>query len=322
MLEELGRVRAVALDKTGTLTHGRLEVTSVLVSEGSEADLLRLAGAVERHSEHPLGRAIVRESWERRKLAPAEATDVQAVTATGIEGSVEGTRVAVLKPSAAHARATIPADAEEWQREAEKSGSSVVAVLAGERFRGFIAMSDTLRPESRTLVRELKRAGVEHVIMLTGDNPGTAAVIAKQAGIDEFHGGVLPEDKVRHLEELRRRYGRIAMIGDGINDAPALAAASVGIAMGTGGSDAAIAAADVALVADDLSTLEHAFLLGKRTRRIILQNLTVSMLIVVALVAGTLGAQLSMFGAVVGHEGSEVLIILNGLRVVLGRSTS
>lgn len=164
---------------------------------------------------------------------------------------------------------------------------------------------------------ELRRAGVEHVVMLTGDNPGTAEAIAKQVGIAEFHGGLLPEDKVSRVEALRSQYGRIVMVGDGINDPPALAAATVGIAMGARGSDAALAAADVALMGDDLSKIAEVIRGGRKARRIILQNIAMSGAIVVVLVAGTLLGELGMFGAVVGHEGSEVFIILNGLRAAL-----
>lgn len=192
-------------------------------------------------------------------------------------------------------------------------------VVASEegRLLGILSVADTVRPEAKVLVESLKKAGIVRLVMLTGDNEGTARAIAAQVGIDEFHGGMLPEDKVKMIAEIRRKYGEVAMVGDGINDAPALAEASIGIAMGVRGSDAALAAADVALMADDLSKLQYAVELGRRSRRVIFENIGLSIAIVAVLVIGTFGADWSMLTAVLGHEGSEVLIILNGLRVAL-----
>lgn len=319
VLEALGRTRAIALDKTGTLTHGRPEVTDTLALEGDESSLLRTAAAVEQFSEHPLGRAIVESARARGETVPG-ARHFAALTAAGVTAEVEGAQVAVLKPEAAKARGLqVPQDAAGWQAEMQAAGRSVVMVLRGEHLLGLIALADTVRPEAPGLLANLRAAGVEHVVMLTGDNPGTANAIAAQTGLTEVMAGLLPEQKVAHVSALRAKYGGVVMVGDGINDAPALAAASVGIAMGTGGSDAALAAADVALVGDDLSKLHEVILLGRRARRVILQNIAAALLIVVVLVAGTFLADLSMFAAVVGHEGSEVLIILNGMRLALRR---
>jgi heavy metal translocating P-type ATPase len=319
VLETLGRTRAMALDKTGTLTHGRPEVTDTLALDGDESSLLRTAAAVEQFSEHPLGRAIVEAARARGETLPG-ARHFSAVTGAGVTAEVEGAQVAVLKPEAARARGLqVPQAAEAWQAEMQAAGRSVVMVLSGERLLGLVALGDTVRPEAPGLLNSLRAAGVEHVVMLTGDNLGTAKAIAAQTGITEVIAGLLPEQKVAHVSALRAKYGDVVMVGDGINDAPALAAASVGIAMGTGGSDAALAAADVALVGDDLSKLHEVILLGRRARRVILQNITAALVIVGVLVAGTFLADLSMFAAVVGHEGSEVFIILNGMRVALRR---
>ena len=317
ILEVLGRVRAVALDKTGTLTSGRPAVMGVHALGLPEVELLKLAAAVEHYSEHPLAEAIVRYAREKALSLPS-ATGFQAVTAAGAEATVGGRRIWVLKPTAAQERAgPLPAAATAWLEEAVGRAQTVVVVGADSNNLGLIALADRIRPEAVGLISSLHKVGVSHVVMLTGDNPATARSIASQVGIDEFHGALLPEDKVAKVQELKDRFESVAMIGDGINDAPALAAASVGVAMGTGGSDAALAAADVALIGDDLSKLEYTFRLGRRSASVIRQNIVVSMLIVVALVAGTFLADLSMFAAVVGHEGSEVLIILNGLRVAL-----
>ena len=317
ILEVLGRVRAVALDKTGTLTIGRPSVVGVYGIGQPEDDVLRLAAAVEHYSEHPLAEAIVRHAREKAMSLPP-ASGFQAVTAAGAEATVDGQRVWVLKPSAAEERAgALPREAGQWLQQALKRAHTVVVAGTDARAVGLIALADRVRPEAIGLIASLHKVGVRHVVMLTGDNPATAQSIAEQAGIDEFHGALLPEEKVAKVVELRKRFETVAMVGDGINDAPALAAASVGVAMGTGGSDAALAAADVALIGDDLSKLDYTFRLGRRSARVIRQNIVVSLLIVVALVAGTFLADLSMFAAVVGHEGSEVLIILNGLRVAL-----
>ncbi len=317
VVEALGRVRAVALDKTGTLTFGRPEVTAVHATNGDEQAVLRLAAAVEHFSEHPLAAAIT-QAARKRGLSIPPATDFRAITAAGVRGQVEGKWVAVLKPSAAQAEGLVMEDAEAtWHLTAQEQGQTVLAVLLDRELFGLISVADTIRPESAELVRSLKAAGVQQVLMLTGDNQGTARAIAARVGIEEFYAGLLPQDKVAQIQALRAKYGDVAMVGDGINDAPALAAATVGIAMGTRGSDAALAAADVALMADDLSKLRYAFELGRRSQRIIVQNITLSAIIVVGLVVGTFAADLSMFSAVLSHEGSEVLIILNGLRAAL-----
>lgn len=315
VLEALASVRAIALDKTGTLTHGVPVLTGIHAPGGSEEALLGKSAAVERFSEHPIGKAVTRAALGR-KLDVPPVKDFRAITAAGVEGVVDGRRVAVLKPSAAESRGVaLPADAKVWERDAEGAGRSVVVVVEDGAFVGLLAVADTLRPEAPSFVRELRSRGLEHAVILTGDNPGTAKAIAAQAGIEEVHAALLPEDKVSWVTALREKYGSVAMVGDGVNDAPALAVANVGIAMGAKGSDAAIAASDVALLADDLSKLSYVLGLARRSRRVILQNLSMSVLIVAALVVGTLIGEFGMLTAVLGHEGSEVLIILNGLRV-------
>lgn len=317
VLEVLGRVKAVALDKTGTITHGKPEVTAIRAIGVSDSEVLRLAAAIEHFSEHPLAEAIVRAA-NARKLERPPATDFRALTAAGVTGIVEGRTVTVLKPEAAVEQGVVfDADADAWRRAAQERGETAVAMAVDSKAVGLLSLADTIRPQAAALVASLKRAGVEHIVMLTGDNPGTAKSIAGQVGIEEFYGGLLPDDKVTKVKELLAKYGSVAMVGDGINDAPALATASVGIAMGVAGSDAALAAADVALMADDLLKLEYAVKLGRRSTRIIAQNIGVSLVIVAVLVTGVFAVGLSMFAAVVGHEGSEVLIILNGLRAAL-----
>ncbi len=317
VIEALGRVKAVALDKTGTLTYGVPVLVGVYAPGIDENALLQKVAAVEQYSEHPIGKALVRAARERKLEIPA-AEAFRAIMAAGVEGTVGGRRISVLKPAAARARsAALFAEAEFWEKAAEAAGRSVVVVLDEGAVAGLLAVADTLRPEAPEFVRLLRKSGIAHVVMLTGDNVGTARAIGEQSGVDEVHAGLLPEDKVRLVEELRSKYGAVAMVGDGVNDAPALAAATVGIAMGAKGSDAAIAAADVALMADDLPKLAWAIGLGRRSRRVILENISFAIFLVAVLVAGTLLGQFGMLTAVLGHEGSEVLIILNGLRVAL-----
>lgn len=317
VLEALGKVKAIALDKTGTITQGKPQVTDIRTSGMLESELLRLAAAVERLSEHPLAGAVVRAATERGMELPS-ASEFKALTAAGVTAIVEGRSVSVLKPSAAARQGfVLGQEHEDWRRNAEAEGKSVVVVAVDGSAQGLLALADTIRPHAASLVKSLKSAGIEHIVMLTGDNAATAKAIAEQVGISEFYGGLLPEDKVSRLQELLAKYGGVAMVGDGINDAPALATATVGIAMGTAGSDAALAAADVALMADDLTKLDYAVKLGRRSTRIVAQNMALSLAIVAALVLGVFALDLSMFAAVIGHEGSEVLIILNGLRAAL-----
>jgi len=314
VLEGLARVRVVALDKTGTITRGEPTLDGILVLGVSEDDALQVAASVEHYSEHPLARAIVGAADERG-LARLPVTDFRAITAAGVAGMHEGGEIAVWKPSAAIDRGVpLDDDARAWWTAQQSRGASVVVVVRDGKAIGLLALADTVRPQAAQMIADLRSAGVERIVMLTGDNEGTAKAIAERVGIDAYFAALLPEDKVAKVHELRRTHGAVAMVGDGINDAPALAAADVGIAMGVAGSDAALAAADVALMADDLHKLRDALQLGRRTRRLIAQNIALALLIVVALVIGVFAGELSMFAAVVGHEGSEVLIILNGLR--------
>jgi Cd2+/Zn2+-exporting ATPase len=313
-LEALGRARVVSLDKTGTLTLGRPVVKDMLCLQGEEESLLRWASAVEHLSEHPLARAIVAAAAEHGIEVPA-ADDFSATTASGVRGTVEGKVVMVLKPAAVQAQGVeIRSEVDTWRSEAEAEGRTVVMVVVEGQLWGLIALADAVRPQARGLVKALRAAGIDHVVMLTGDNPRAAAAVAAELGIKEYFAGLVPEEKVARIRDLRARFGDVMMVGDGINDAPALAAASVGVAMGTAGSDAALASADVALMGDNLALLEYAVRLGGRSSRIIRQGIGLSLAIVVGLLAGVFSAQIDMLLAVLVHEGSEVLIIGNGLR--------
>ena len=314
-LEELGRLRAVAMDKTGTLTRGQPKVVDVRPTGGrSVGEVLAVAAAVERRSEHPLARAVVAAADERGVDAPG-ADGLEATTGGGAHATVKGTRHAIGSPAfiegQGHDLAAVAADVETL----EAQGNTVI-VLADERnVLGVLAIADTVRDQSARAVAELHQLGVEHVVMLTGDNPRTAQAIAGQVGIDEVGASLSPEDKARYVQRLIERYDHVAMVGDGINDAPPLATASVGIAMGTAGSDIAIETADVALMADDLDKLTEALRVGQRTRRVVRQNLVLSFVILSILVPGALIGLIGLPLAVLAHELSELAVILNGTRM-------
>ncbi len=313
-LENLGRVRIVAFDKTGTLTQGVPEVTDVIPAQSSvETKVLEIAASVERLSEHPLGEAIVRRAHERGLVVEA-ATGCRALTGRGMEAQLDGEVVVVGSPALFHERQivldTVQGDIERLQVE----GKTVVAVAKNSLLLGVLGLRDRIRPKAKESIRALHGAGVE-VAMLTGDNERTARAIAEELGIDHFHADLKPEDKVRYVQRMEREVGPLAMVGDGINDAPALAAATVGIAMGVAGTDVAIETADVALMSDDLQKVVYAIRLGRVVRSISLQNIVFSLLVLSVLVPSALLGAITVVIAVAAHEVSELLAVANGLRV-------
>ena len=316
-IEAIGRVRTVVFDKTGTLTTGLPEVTGIVALEGTEDAILAAAAAVESWTDHPLGRAIVREA-EKRGVPFSAGAEHQSLPGQGASANVLGVTWRVGKPALFEDVAQGLLEAR-WRLESE--GKTVV-VVGDARPRGLIAMRDTIRGESREAVARLRALGVEHIVMLTGDSEPTALAVAREVGIDEVHAGLLPDGKVRVVEELVRRHGHVAMVGDGVNDSPALAAATVGIAMGTAGTDVALDTADVVLTADDLTKLAYAIGLGRRTLAVVKQNLVLALAVIVSLVAADLLGRINLPTGVVGHEGSTLLVTLNGLRLLRrGRST-
>jgi len=323
-LENLGRVRAVALDKTGTLTRGRPAVTGVTLAPDTSCspdELLTLAAAVEQSSRHPLARAIVDEA-KARGLTPASVDQVEQVPAQGMVATVDGRSVRVGKPSWAFGEESVPGAAaatedtsSAWIRRAG-ANRSVVAVAVDGRPAGLVALADEPRASATTAVRRLRHLGITRVIMLTGDNQSVANTIARAVGIDEVHAALLPQDKSRLIINLQSQAGPIAMVGDGVNDAPAMALASVGVAMGGAATDVALEAADVAILGDDLLRLPDAIGLSRASRRITAQNLFIA-LGVIALVAPLAAAGVTPLGlAVLLHEGSTVVVVLNALRLL------
>ena len=315
-LENLARVRVVALDKTGTLTLGRPQVTDIVPLNGhGERDILTSAAALERRSQHPLARAVL-ERAENDGIEPQEATDFTTLTGAGAQGRVGYEMLYVGSP---HLFSELGADFDGAQPRIEalqREGKTVVLVGTEMALHGLIAIADPLRPEAREAIAGLKRAGIHKVIMLTGDNRLAAEAIARQAGIDKVFAELKPEDKTRKVEVLTKQYGQVAMVGDGVNDAPALAAAHVGIAMGAAGTDVALETADVALMGDDLSRLPYLIRFSRRNWSIIRQNLALSVLVIGSLIVGAVSGVFSLPMAVIAHEVSEFVVIASGLRML------
>nr|SPS05988.1 putative heavy metal-transporting ATPase [Candidatus Nitrotoga fabula] len=315
-LENLAKVRVIALDKTGTLTMGRPQVTQLIPLNAHKAEhLLAVAAALESRSQHPLARAVSEHATALGVDAlPVE--DFQSLTGMGAKGRVQGGEWFIGSPKLfrEHGTPLETVDAEIARLQGE--GNTVVIVGTATHAVGLLAIADPLRPGAAAAVAGLKQAGIERIVMLTGDNTAAAKAIALQAGIDEVHAELSPEDKTRVVAELQQRYGHVAMVGDGVNDAPALAAAEVGIAMGAAGTDVALETADMALMGDDLSRLAYAVTLSRRNRRVIQQNLGLSAVVIGGLVIGAIAGVFTLPMAVLAHEISEFVVIASGLRML------
>ena len=316
-LEHLAAIRAVAFDKTGTITHGQPAVTDVVALDGDEHGLLALAAGIERFSEHPLARAVVTR---------ARALGIQPTAAHGFEALVGAGATAVVGAMTWHvgspelfAELGVNLDHVRHRLNGlQEEGKTVVLVGNRDGVRGAMALQDPIRPEAQEVVASLLGAGL-HLVMLTGDNERTARAVARAVGIERVLPHLKPEDKARAIERIEHEAGAVLMVGDGINDAPALAVATCGVAMGVIGSDAAIEAADVALMSDDLTKILEALQRGRRARRISRQNIAFSLVVLAALLPAALAGALSVAVAVLAHELSELLAVANGLRV--GRPT-
>lgn len=321
-LEALGKLRALAVDKTGTITAGQPRVREIISRSAlTEGEILLRAGAIDAHSEHPIARAIVAEA-RARGLTWTEATDYQAVTGRGAKAVFEGHLHFVGNHRYTHELSLCTADLESALAAIESRGLSLSVVghaphdnCAGE-ILGILAIGDTLRPEVPAALAELRKLGVDPVVMLSGDNQRTADAIAKEAGLTEAHGDLLPEDKVTQIRRLLAAHGSVGMIGDGVNDAPALALATVGIAMGAIGSDTAIETADVALMKDDLGKLVEAIALGRRTLRIIQFNIGFAVLVKAVFLVLALTGHTSLWLAILADTGATLLVIANALRLL------
>ena len=319
-VEAPATIRAIALDKTGTLTGGRPAVVAVLPHSGhSEQELLAIAAGLETHSDHPLAHAVLVHA-ERTAVAPARVTDFTILPGKGATGQIDGVPYWLGSHRyLEERRQESPAVHAELEQLAS-TGRSVVVVGNADHVCGMIALADAVRPATRDAIARLRALGVRHIVMLTGDNRPTAEAVARDAGITEVMAELLPADKVKAVESLSDKYGAVAMIGDGVNDAPAMARATLGIAMGAAGSDAAIETADVALMSDDLAKVPWLIQHSRRTLAIIRQNIAVSLGVKAVFVVLTLFGAASLWAAIASDMGVSLLVIANALRLLKIRS--
>lgn len=319
-LEDLGSLNAVAFDKTGTLTEGKPKLTNVIPFSGVDKDeLLSVAVAVERLSDHPLAGAIVKDGEKLLKEYSIPAAEkLEALTARGIRAEVKGKKVHIgnRRLFKELTGAQIPDELNQQMSTLEAEGHTAMIVHRNNQYLGIISVMDVAREEAARTLKALKEIGINRMIMLTGDNQEVANAVAKSIGITDPLGNLLPEDKVAAIEKLKAEEGRVAMVGDGVNDAPAMAKSTVGIAMGAAGSDVALETADIALMADRLDNLPFAIALSRKTKGIIKQNLWVSLGIVALLIPATIFGVANIGAAVAIHEGSTLLVVGNALRLL------
>lgn len=313
-LENLGRVKVVCFDKTGTLTTGVPVVTDVVPANGFQPeDVLSLAAAAEAASEHPLGKAIVAHAVAT-SLEVGKVEDFEALIGSGVRGRLDGRTILIGKPAMVSAEQIHLGPLNEEVTRLEHQGKTLVALAVDARTAGVIALADEVRPQAQTAIATLHSRNISQVVMLTGDNPVSSRAVGELLDMDQVLAGLSPEDKITNVRRLQNEVGPVAMVGDGINDAPALAAATVGIAMGAAGTDAAVEAADVALLGDDLALIPSVVSLGRRVRTISIQNIAFSIVLLTVLVpAAVLGAT-TVAVAVTVHEVAEILAVANGLR--------
>jgi len=316
-LEAAAGLKAVLFDKTGTLTIGRPQVTDVVVLNSAKGELLSLAAAIESRSEHPLAEAIMRKAKEEVLLVP-EVAEFESVTGLGATARVNG-NLYYIGSRRLFQKLSVPmAEAERELGRLENEGKTAILLGSEEGIMGVIAVADQLRSEAAEAVKGLRKAGIRHVVMLTGDNKGTARAIAEQVGVDEYHAELLPDDKVELVKQLKLKYGKVAMVGDGVNDAPAMATADVGIAMGAAGTDVAMETGDLALMSDDLSKISYALQLSQKSVANIKQNIAAALVIVAFLIPAALVGWIDLVPGLLINESGMLIVIANGLRLLRG----
>ncbi len=315
-LEQAATIKAIAFDKTGTLTIGRPQVTDVIpLGNYSRDEILALAASLESRSEHPLGEAIVRKARED-DIAFVPAEGFEALIGRGAKGRVGGEFFYIGGSRLFLERNMTLNSIQLRLSDLESQGKSTMLLSDRQYLIGVIAVGDQLRFEASEAIKQLKQIGIRQAAMLTGDNEGTAKAVAEEAGVDIYFARLLPEDKVQKVQDLRKIYGGIAMVGDGINDAPAMAVADLGIAMGAAGTDVALETADIALMSDDLAKLPVVFNLSRRTVRNIRQNIAISLAIIAFLVPAALVGWIGMVPGLLINEAGGLAVIANGLRLL------
>ncbi|MBI1803399.1 MAG: cadmium-translocating P-type ATPase [Ignavibacteriae bacterium] len=317
-LEEIGRVNAIAFDKTGTLTYGRPRVTDIVPLDSlSQTDILRLTAAVEAKSEHHIAGAILQRAYEQHlRVDNVSCQNFETLTGRGVKATVNGVAYFLGSHALIEEQGICSPRVEEALCRLEDEGKTTIVLGSDEGPLGIIAIADEVRSESKEIVEQLHAEGIQRVIMLTGDNRGTATAIAAKIGIDEFYPGMLPEEKAVRVRDMKDSYGSVAMVGDGMNDAPALVESTVGIAMGHSGTDVALETADIVLMSDDLSKLPYLMRLGKHALAIIKQNIALALVIKVLFIALAVLGSSTLWMAVLADDGVTLLVIINGLRVL------
>ncbi len=315
-LEETGALSVIAFDKTGTLTKGVPEVTDIITAgEGiNEHELLRAAASVEKLSEHPIAGAVVKKARENG-IEPEPVEQFESLTGKGARAKLDGKEIFIGSPKLFYENTVNFKDWEKILYRLRSEGKTAILVEINGKVAGILAVADAVREAGRHTVDVLRASGIR-TVMLTGDNAVTAKAIAGKVGVDGFMAGLLPQDKVTAVKGFIEKYGKVAMVGDGVNDAPALAAATVGIAMGGAGADTALETADIALMADDLSRLPYAIRLSKASLGVIKQNIAFSLLIKLAAVALVFPGWLTLWLAIMADMGASVLVTLNGIRLM------
>jgi len=317
-LEQASKLKAIAIDKTGTLTEGSPKVTDIIVLDALPArQILKIAAAMEFRSEHHLAGAVLSKAYEENVLFDGvEINRFESLTSRGVKASIDGKTYYIGNHQLCEEVGQCGPRVEEAIERLEQQGKTVIILGEETQPLAVIGIADTARDESKRAIKHLRQNGIKNVIMLTGDNEGTAKAIADELGVNEYRAGMLPEGKVREVQMLRDRYGKVGMVGDGINDAPALGAASIGIAMGTAGTDTALETADVVLMSDNLSKVAYMMKLSRKTVSIIKQNILIALTTkLVFLVLGVLGTA-TLWMAILADDGAALVVILNGLRVL------
>ncbi|MFI5303877.1 MAG: heavy metal translocating P-type ATPase [Nitrospiria bacterium] len=317
-LEELGRIKSFVFDKTGTLTTGMSEVTEVLPLSGSSRQVVQVAASLEKDSKHPIGEAIVRYA-NQEKIPCIQVSEFQSFPGFGVTGIVSGQTWIIGNHKFIEEKKLCSERIETFLRPLELKGNTSVLIGNEKEVVGIISLSDSLRPEAEEGLKGLRLEGIENISMITGDNQPNAAMIASKLNLDSYHAEILPDEKANMIGQLRKRFNKVAMVGDGINDAPALAAATVGIAMGERGTDVSLETADVVLMADNLLKLSFAVRLGKGTLRLIQQNLFLSVGIKALFLVLAISGLSTLWMAVAADTGVSLLVIANGMRVTLIR---
>ncbi|MER2000097.1 MAG: heavy metal translocating P-type ATPase [Lysinibacillus sp.] len=312
-LERLALTKVVAVDKTGTLTEGTPKVTDFVVKDEREAQsILQIVASIEAQSTHPLAQAIVQYADDQH-ITRINNLDIQNHAGNGLSAVVNGVHYKIGKPAYIGLEAT-NAFQNGLKSTLAQQGKTVIFISRDDEVIGLAAMKDTIRPEAKQAITALRKQNI-YVVMLTGDNEETAKAIAEEAGVSEYIAECMPETKVQHIERFKQQYGHVAMIGDGINDAPALASATVGIAMGEG-TDVALETADVVLMKNDLTKLSSGVALSQKMLRIVKQNMFFSIIVILMLIFSNFTQTINLPLGVIGHEGSTILVILNGLRLL------